>query len=895
MVTKLYIEHEGVKRRSGRYPWGSGNDPYQHGGNFLRIVSELTDKGMSETEIAKALGMNTRELREKKHIERIERRAQDAAFALKLHDKGYSTSAIAERMGKNESSVRGLLDPALSERAQITKNTANELKRMLENNYIDIGLGSEQYMGISRTKLKNAVAILKEEGYEVHTILVPQVTNPGKFTKLQVLAPPGKSLTDVSKERSKIIIPETYSEDGGRSYQTSLVKPIFISGDRVLVRYDEDGGGSKDGLIELRRGVDDIGLGHDNYSQVRIGVDGKYYMKGMAVYGDDIPLGVDIIYNTSKKKGTALVDVYKEVEEGNAPFKSSIRPQYYIDSEGNVKLSAINKVVLSGHQDITGEGSWETWSRNLSSQFLSKQSYYLAKRQLSLDEQLKREQFDEIMSITNPTLKKIMLKQFSDQMDTAAVDLKGAALPRQASQVILPINSLKDNEVYAPNYRHGEVVVLVRHPHGGIFEIPILVVNNKNQEGVRLLTKTATDAVGINANVARQLSGADFDGDSVIVIPNNKGLIKTSPPLAALKDFDPKTSYPYYEGMKKMSKGLKQTEMGKITNLIADMTVKGASFDEIARAVKHSMVVIDAEKHGLNYKLSYDENGIEALKKKYQDGGGASTIITRASSELRIPHREEGEYITSPDGKTKRVYIDEDGNYRYRETGKTVKTKDGDIVPRTTKTTQMAYVRDAKALSSGEYMEEIYANYANKMKDMAREARKAMLNTVDIDYSPSARKTYQAEVDDLMTQLKAVYKNKPRERQANLIAARIVGLRKKSNPDLTQDELKKIKQQVLEDVRARIGAKRVPISISDMQWEAIQAGGVSPSSLFHILSNSDRDTLLQKAIPRTKKGLSEARLSRAKAMLRNGSTRAEVADVLGITTKVLWDALKEGD
>ena len=40
-----------------------------------------------------------------------------------------------------------------------------------------------------------------------------------------------------------------------------------------------------------------------------------------------------------------------------------------------------------------------------------------------------------------------------------------------------------------------------------------------------------------------------------------------------------------------------QTEMGKISNLITDMTLKGATQDELARAVRHSMVVIDAEKH----------------------------------------------------------------------------------------------------------------------------------------------------------------------------------------------------------------------------------------------------------------------------------------------------------
>ena len=41
------------------------------------------------------------------------------------------------------------------------------------------------------------------------------------------------------------------------------------------------------------------------------------------------------------------------------------------------------------------------------------------------------------------------------------------------------------NEIYAPNYRDGENVVLIRYPHGGIFEIPELIVNNKFAEKVK--------------------------------------------------------------------------------------------------------------------------------------------------------------------------------------------------------------------------------------------------------------------------------------------------------------------------------------------------------------------------------------------------------------------------
>ena len=58
----------------------------------------------------------------------------------------------------------------------------------------------------------------------------------------------------------------------------------------------------KDGVIEIRSGVDDLSLGDSHYAQVRILVDGNTYLKGMAVYSDDLPDGVDVMFNTNKKK-----------------------------------------------------------------------------------------------------------------------------------------------------------------------------------------------------------------------------------------------------------------------------------------------------------------------------------------------------------------------------------------------------------------------------------------------------------------------------------------------------------------------------------------------------------------------------------------------------------------
>ena len=75
--------------------------------------------------------------------------------------------------------------------------------------------------------------------------------------------------------------------------------------------------------------------------------------------------------------------------------------------------------------------------------------------------------------------------------------------------------------------------------------------------------------------------------------------------------------------------------MGRISNLITDMTLKDATEDELARAVRYSNTVIDAEKHHLDYKKSYSDNNIAELKEKYQGrytktgkySEGASTLI----------------------------------------------------------------------------------------------------------------------------------------------------------------------------------------------------------------------------------------------------------------------------
>lgn len=886
-VAEEILMHYGMPRRSGRYPWGSGDNPYQHSGDFLSRIDELKSQGLRETEIAEQLGLTTTQLRTQMSLAKDERRSLQVATAKGLREKGYSLNEIAEKMGfANDSSVRSLLNENSEARMNQAKTTADFLKKMIdEKGMIDVGTGVERELGISREKLNQALYILEMEGYPVYGGGVPQVTNPGKQTNIKVICPPGtehREIYDFDNVHSVKDYDQILSEDG-QKIRPAFQYPESMDSSRLKINYAEDGGIQKDGVIEIRRGVDDLSLGDSHYAQVRIMVDGTHYLKGMAVYSDDLPDGVDVLFNTNKKAGTPMNDVLKKIKDDpDNPFGSLIKEHggqsYYIDKDGNEKLSLINK--------RAEEGDWGEWSDHLPSQFLSKQSMTLIKKQLDLASADKVAEYDEICSLTNPTVKKTLLKSFADDCDSAAVHLQAAALPRQKYQVILPLTTIKDTEVYAPNYKNGEQVALIRYPHGGTFEIPVLTVNNKQPEGKKVLGNTPKDAIGINSKVAERLSGADFDGDTVMVIPTGgKTKITSTHPLKGLEGFDPKEKYgpdsttQPYERMKNT-----QTEMGKVSNLITDMTLKGATEDELARAVRHSMVVIDAEKHNLDYKRSEQDNGIASLKKKYQgrveDGKykeGAATLISRAKSEVSVPKRKG-----SPT-------IDEDGSLSYKTADDLtyVDKKTGKTKTRTQASTQMAETKDARTLSSGTPQEEAYASYANKMKSLANQARKEMMSTGKIPYSASAKAAYQSEVDSLNAKLNVALKNAPRERQAQVIANATVTAKKQANPDMTNAEIKKANQQALTAARKQVGAERKPVVITDREWEAIQAGAISESKLTQILNNADIDSLRQRATPRATTTLSTAKQNKIASMSASGYSTSEIAEALGISTSTV--------
>jgi predicted transcriptional regulator len=866
-------------------PWGSGGpervstNPNKRNKQFLDYVDGLRRDGMSEVDIAKGMGISTTQLRAAKSIAKNEKRQADQAMAQRLKDKGYSNVAIGKRMGVNESSVRAMLSASEKDKADILVITANMLKDQVgEKSYIDIGTGVEHHVGVSATKLNTAVARLQEEGYKVYYVKVPQL-GTGLNTTQKVLVGPDVSYSEVYANRDKIKQITNFSEDGGRTY-LGLHPPLKIDPKRVGVTYKEDGGDKADGVIYVRPGVDDISLGNARYAQVRIAVGDGHYLKGMAMYKEDLPNGVDLMFNTNKSDTGNKLDSMKKIsDDPDNPFGATVRQLVKRDSDGKEQVTSAMNLVNE-------EGDWSNWSKSLSSQMLSKQPPSLAKAQLDMTFEKRQREFDEINALTNPTVRKKLLESFADETDSAAVHLKAAALPRQGSHVILPINSMSESQIYAPNYRDGERVVLIRYPHGGKFEIPELTVNNNHPEAKRLLGN-AKDAVGIHHSVAERLSGADFDGDTVLVIPNNSGKVKTAPSLEGLKNFDPKTAYPGYPGMKVMSARTKQIEMGVVSNLITDMTIRQANNNEIAAAVRHSMVVIDAEKHGLNYRQSAIDNNIAALKEKYQGGArsGASTLISRATSEIRVPERK-------PRPAAQGGSIDkETGKKVYQNTGESYTNKDGKLIIKTTKSQRLAETDDANTLSSGTPIERVYAEHSNKLKTMANNARLAAVNTPSLTYSPSAKKVYAAEVETLNAKLNNALRNAPLERQAQVIANTIVKIKRDARPDMDATELKKVKAQALNEARNRMGAKKEQIVFTDREWQAIQAGAISDSKLKAMLSNADLDRVKQLATPQQKVLMTSIKTNRAQTMLNSGYTRAEVADALGVSLSTLDRAL----
>jgi len=894
--------HYGTKRKSGRYPWGSGSDPLQRNSShqFLKDVDELRAKGLKDIDIARELGMNTTQLRNnitwanKEHREFIKNQVSA------LEKTGMSNTAMADKLGVSEATIRNYKkkDPAAENHKTMQLDQVSEIVRngVDQTGYLDVGVGIERQLGISRTKL-NAVVnkMAEDEGYHIHEVHIQRLSDPSKYTTVKVLTKDA-DLDSTRKNSHKVSTLQTQIDSDGKI--SNIDPPIHIDLNRIKVRYSEDGGDLKDGLIELRPGTEDLDMGKSRYAQVRIAAGEDLYLKGMAAYSDigNFPDGVDIIFNTNKSKNVPKEEVLKKMKaDMDNPFGANI-----VRQKGALNI-------------VNEEGEWDTWSTKMSSQFLSKQPLKLIKERLDDTYGSLRKEFDSINEMTNPIVRKHLMDKYIESLDSKAKHLKAKGLPGTKSHVLLPFPDMNADEIYAPNYKDGERVVLVRHPHGGVFEIPDLVVNNKNTLARKIMGTDSPDAVGIHPSVAQKLSGADFDGDTVLVIPNRGNKIKTSRSLKELKNFeptevykvgpessknihvkDPKTGKLINTG-KTISPKSKQTQMGLVSNLITDMTIKDATPSELARAVKHSMVVIDSEKHNLDYKQSAIDNGISALVRKYQthinpDTGktsrGASTLISRSKRKIDISQgdtaRQLGKDIVGKNGKVlkKGLSIPEIS----KKLGVSEDVVDG-------------YIKKNKSFDPDRYSsntarEELYSGYIKGVIGIKNEATKVSKTIPRPKYSKEAAKVYEPEVKSLNSKLNKALLNAPRERQAQILTNHLYYTNLK--PDMDKDDKKKLKHRSLARARETVGsdAKTARIKITNSEWEAIQARAVSSTKLDQILRNADMDIVRDLASPKSRK-LSGSSVSRASSLLSKGYTYAEVAEVMGVSSTVLREELKK--
>ncbi len=985
-------------RGSGRYPWGTGQRLHQHDWEIYDRIQKYRQQGMTEAQIVKAMGFkNSNEFRAVKQIAtNIVRSDKQRTADYYIHTinpetgKVYTPTEIGKIMGVNESSVRSYLTTSTTGNSTKIFQAAETLEMAVkEKHYIDVGKGVELNLGLSPDSLNTSLEILKQKGYVVDTIDVKQITNPNQMTTYRVLADPGTTKQDLRAHKYDIKTLEELSSLDERiqnpDHPSHFVKPNFLKLDQVAIKYDENGGRAMDGEIMIRAEKDANGnyiptnpalsLGNARYAQVRIAVntpDGPMYAKGIAGYSSDVPDGSDILVWSNKSEEGGYKKALKPMKESDTnPFGSTVVQTYMKDKDGNYilnkdgtkQVSAIN-IVGSTPEDAHAEGVWSTWNRNTPSQFLGKQSKELVKQQLSLKIQQAEDELAEVMSYTNPTIKKNMLIDLADQFDGNAVSLKAAPIAGQSVHVLRAVPSLKDTECYCPDLPDGTIVAAVRYPYAGPFESPILKVNNRNKDA-RDRIGNAMDACGINQAVANKLSGADFDGDTVTVIPLTRKTasgeferitnVKTAPTLPGLEGFDTaeygldnprfskmvdKNGEPTYPLIRNTQQ--RSTQMGIASNLITDMYARGCEDEEeLSRAVRYSMVIIDAYKHKLNYKAAYQDYDIESLKKKYQNRidengeekyGGASSLLSRSKSKTTVDARSmaytidketgekvyrppkyttkairEKQYVEAPDGyvnpktgRKSKFMVDENGKKLVATTdGKIVKNKDGTYSydkgsgkevwitkgyeKRTQESTQMAEAKDARTLLSDNpnEIERMYADFANHFKTLANRARLESIRVKEDKADPEARKKYAAEVESLKEKLVIAKSNSVRERQANLIASSRFNAAYNDNPDMDGDEKKKLRGTLIKDARYETGAAKNRVRFTDREWEAVEHKAISPSMLNDLLKNADEDDYLSRAMPKTDR-IGSAKRQRIKAMFNAGFTYEEIAKACGV-------------
>ena len=226
----------------------------------------------------------------------------------------------------------------------------------------------------------------------------------------------------------------------------------------------------------------------------------------------------------------------------------------------------------------------------------------------------------------------------------------------------------------------------------------------------------------------------------------------------------------------------------------------------------------------------------------------------------------------------------------YKEKGRTYINKKGERVKAEQTVPLVSTIDDMRKLSSGTTQENLYADFGNKLKALANQARKEAANTKGSKYSATANKIYKKEVEHLESALSIAERQAPRERRAQAIANSVVKAKIQDNPELEdksyKKELAKIRSMAIEDARAAVGASgsKSRIVPTDREWEAIQSGALSSSKIERIIRHVNDEDLKERVMPKPNATLSNAKQSKLKQMRTSGYTIAEIAEALGVST-----------
>jgi len=122
--------HDGATAHSGRYPWGSGENPYQGYTNLYARYKQDLESGLTKEEIAKKYGLKSsrEELDNLRNLSNKEALMNNILRASKYKDKGMSNVEIAKKMGVTEGSVRNWLKEDTKNKTLIMADLASVLE-----------------------------------------------------------------------------------------------------------------------------------------------------------------------------------------------------------------------------------------------------------------------------------------------------------------------------------------------------------------------------------------------------------------------------------------------------------------------------------------------------------------------------------------------------------------------------------------------------------------------------------------------------------------------------------------------------------------------------------------------------------------------------------------------